>query len=525
MGLTLSVPPGYSDLSDSALAVNSPALGIDLAKIYFNAVFGLARTEVFITTHVHGDTVPLPVSRIDGYAFSQSELIYMWGIRASTDQASGWITGKDSIWYFDCLVEQSTGKVFMDTWYRRSGSHYDGVHTNDGQLIVYTIAQRQKSTIVMAASPTYSGITGSTVAQDKPLTQLLAQALNNDAKFPVVNHEVFYLGEYTHGQTVTLPISAADGHHYTAGECKFQFSWRWTAPGASPMAAPPLYDGQLAPIKASVNSSGVVSISISYVDDGGGLISVHDGRIAVYAFCKRSGTPGSITPTAINFAEINFDSFLPFSPLPYTLVQQIIANIQQSLLTPEFFGPTDYADGSTIALPTSPIDAYAYARNELFYLYEWSDTTNQTGTHLRVPLFISNVNQVTGAVSLQAWRLPPGGPYIDDNNSLCRITVLTVARRKAVPPSALPPPVVSPQSDSGTVTTDVPTLSKMVVDDLSSSCNSSNTSFTLSTAPFQFAFVVWNNNIYFAGFTQSGTALSTTFVPDTGDKLYAVYFT
>lgn len=456
MGLTLEIPPGFSDLSDSALVAGSPTFGLDLLKIYDNAVFGLVRPEIFISEQVNGDTVPLPVSPIDGYAYQQSELIYMWGIRSTVDQGSGWITGKDSQWYFACYVDQATGNVFMDMWYRRSGSHYDGVHTNDGQLIVYTIAQRQKSTLVMASPPSYTGITGSTVAQDKPLTQLLAQSLNDDAKFAVVDHEVFYLGEYTNGETVTLPVSPADGYHYSAAECTFQFSWRWTAPGASPMAQPQLSDGQLAPIKASVNSSGVVSTQIFYVDDNGNLISFNDGRIAVFAFCQRSGTPGTITPTANGFAELSFDDFMPGSPLPYTLGQQVIKNTQEAMLAVEFFGPTAYGDGSQVALPTSPIDGYAYSRSELYYLYEWSDTTNQTGSHLRVALFYANVLQANGIVSLVVWRLPPGGPYIDDNNSLCRINVLTVARRAAQAPSPLPTTGITPPQGSGAGGIDAP---------------------------------------------------------------------
>jgi hypothetical protein len=464
MGLTLEIPPGYSDLADSGLVAGSPAFGLDLLKIYDNAVFGLVTPEIFITQQVNGDTVPLPVSPIDGYSYQQNEVMYMWGIRATYDQATGWITGKDSQWYFACYVDQATGDVYMDMWYRRSGSDYQGVQTNDGQLIVYTIAQRQRPTLIMAASPTYSAISGSAVAQDKPLTQSLAQALNDDAKFAVVDHEVFYLGEYTDGETVTLPVSPVDGYHYSAAECKFQFSWRWTPPGASPMAQPALTDGQLGPIHASVNSSGVVTTLIYYIDNGGNLISFNDGRIAVFAFCQRSGTPSSITPTANSFAEISFDDFMPGSPLPYTLVQQMIDNQQEAMLAVEFFGPTAYGDGSVIALPTSPIDGYVYSRSELYYLYEWSDTTNQTGTHLRVALFYANVDQTTGDVALVDWRLPPGGPYIDDNNSLCRITVLTVARRQAQAAAALGTNPVSPQQGYNTTITDVPTTNYQEVE-------------------------------------------------------------
>src|SRR5579863_9182862 len=170
MGLTILTPPGYSDLADVALASPQPALGIDLAKIYDNAVFGMVRTEVFSAVYTNGETVPLPVSPIDGYTYSRNELIYFWTIQNSTDPTSGWITGLDSLFFCDWLVDQTTGVVYSDEWYRRSGSHANVTHTNDGKLLVFTIAQRQLANLIMAASPSYSGITGSTVAQDKPLT-------------------------------------------------------------------------------------------------------------------------------------------------------------------------------------------------------------------------------------------------------------------------------------------------------------------------------------------------------------------
>ena len=145
---------------------------------------------------------------------------------------------------------------------------------------------------------------------------------------------------------------------------------------------------------------------------------------------------------------------MPGSDLPYTLVEQMIDNHKEALLAVEYFGPTAYGDSTAIPLPVSPVDGYTYSRSELYYLYEWSDTTNQTGTHLRVPLFYANIDQPTGIVQLAAWRLPPGGPYLDDNNTLCRINVLVVARRNAQAAAPLVGPVVTPQSDAGTVVTD-----------------------------------------------------------------------
>src|SRR5581483_10736860 len=401
MGLKLSSPPGFADLADSVLASTKPALGIDLAKIYETSAFGMVRTEVFSGIYTNGDTVPLPVSPHDGYAYSRDELLYFWTIYNSANIQTGWISGADSLFYAAWLVDQTTGEVFCDEWYRRSGNHADITHTNDGILQVWTVAQRQLSNLVLASSPSYSAITGSWIGTDKPLTQQLAQGLNDDAKFAVLNKEFFYLGEYYNGQTVTLPISPADGYHYSSAECKFLPSWRWTSVGnVSPMQAPPLAYGQLGPIKASVNSSGVVSCSCSMIDDGGNLNTPPAlGRVAVFAFCQRSGTPGTITPTANSFAEISFDDFMPGSDLPAANVQQIENNILESLLTPEYFGPTTHANGDTIALPTSPIDGYVYSRSECQYLWNWSDTTNQTGSNLRMPLFLGHIDQTTGVVT------------------------------------------------------------------------------------------------------------------------------
>jgi hypothetical protein len=529
MGLTLSAPPGFNDLSDSQLAANSPALGIQMAKVYENSVFSMVRTEVFSGIYANGDTVSLPVSPIDGYAYSRNELLYFWTIRNSTDPSSLWISAKDSLFYCAWDVDQATGQVFCDEWYRRSGTHADVTHTNDGKLQVWTVAQRQRANLGLAASPSYSAITGSWIGLDKPLTQQLAQGLNDDAKFAVLNHEFFYLGDYHNGQTATLPISAEDGHHYSAAECKFMLSWRWTSTGnITPLQAPPLAYGQMGPMKASINGSGVVSCSVGMIDGNGTLNQLTSlGLVSVFAFCQRSGTPGTITPAANAFAEINFDDFMPGADLPFPNLTQIENNILEGLLTPEFFGPTTHANGDTIALPTSPIDGYVYSRSELQYLWFWSDTTNQTGSNLRLPLFFGSINESTGVVTLHVWRLPPASDPIDDNDSLARISVLIVARRAAHAPSAIAAPTTSSPADLGTsASVDVPIVSRVSGVIPTGLINSSNQAFTLAAAA-TVVFVVWNGQIRF-DFTQSSppsTSFSTTFTPDTNDTLYAVIST
>jgi hypothetical protein len=525
MGLTLSQPPGYSDLSDPLLVANSPALGIDFGKISENAAFGMVRTEIFNGLYSNGETVALPVSPIDGYPYSRNELLYFWTIRNSTSPTTHWISAGDSLFYCAWNVDQTTGDVASFEVYRRSGNHANVTGTNDGLLEVWTVAQRQLSNLIMAASPSYSAITGSTVAQDKPLTQLLAQSLNDNAKFGVVNSECFYLGDYYDGQTVVLPHSPDDGYAYSAAECNFMFSWKWTSQGnSSVLLSPPLSNGQLGPMQCSINSSGVVSIDVWYIDNSGGLFDAEalggtDGLVSVFAFTKRSGTPATITPTANQFAELSLDLFMPGSDLAFGTVQQVIKNTTEALLTPEFFGPTTHADGDTIAVPTSAVDGYVYSRSELQYLWTWSDTTNQTGTHLRLPAFYGSINQSTGVVTLHVFRLPPGGPIVEDNDTLCRISVLIVARRAAQAPTVLPANAVSTQGGTGSNTQfDVPTVSTLAGQALSGT----GTSFTLTSGTA--VFLVWNGQLRF-DFSQSGTAITTTFTVNSGDTLYAVFTT
>lgn len=533
MGLVLSQQPGYSDLQDSVLVAGSPVLGINVAKAYTNAAFGKMRVEVFQNHYKNGDTVPLPVSDVDGYAYSRDELIYVWAVESSANLTSGWISGADSLWYCGWLVDQSTGLVSCDEWYRRSGSHYNPDHTNDGVLRVFTIAQRLKADIVMSTSPTYSAITAAWIAQDKAFQQQLAQGLNDDAKFSVVNQEVFYLGEYYNGQTVTLPTSPADGYTYSAAECKFQHSWRWTALGnASKMTEPLVSLGQLGPMQASVNGSGVVSTNVGYITDGilGGTsitnMSTH-GRVAVFAFCTRSATPASLSSSP-TFTELSYDLFMPGQPLEFPTLNTLVSDIDTAILTPEFFGPTTHQDGDTISVPTSAVDGYVYSRNELHYIYELSDTTNQTGTHLRVPVWYTDINVLTGVVKVNVWRLPPGGPTVDDNNTLGRIKVIVMARRQAQQPTAVSG-VTANQSQSSAASVGVqdPTSVSTVVQD-SFTGNGSSTAFTLSTTPQQAITLVFLDGVLqrpTADYSISGTTLTFTFTPYNGAQIYAVYFT
>jgi hypothetical protein len=154
-----------------------------------------------------------------------------------------------------------------------------------------------------------------------------------------------------------------------------------------------------------------------------------------------------------SFTEIDPSSFYPGQSLRASTMRLIADNCREAMLTPEFFGPVAYADADTIPLPTSTVDGYAYSRAELQYVWEWSDTTNASGSHLRVPIFYASINQSTGVVTLNVWRLPPGGPWTDTDNTRARITVLVIAHRERSHPSVSIQSIVAP-SDATTSTID-----------------------------------------------------------------------
>jgi hypothetical protein len=229
---TLSSIPGFADQPDTTLAHDKTALGIKLGRINANASFGMARLEVFGAGIYHdGDTVPLPVSTIDGYVYSRAELYYLWAPQNTGNPASNWVSAGApwTLWYLAYKVDQVTGLVSCAGGYRGNQDHKDRqMQTQDGVLQVWIIAQRQRSSLVVAGGPAFTYHADSAFATDKPLTEALAQAMNQSAKVGVINSEVIYMGEFAHGATVPQPVSPADGHTYSYAECLFATCLRWT---------------------------------------------------------------------------------------------------------------------------------------------------------------------------------------------------------------------------------------------------------------------------------------------------------
>lgn len=308
MSFTLSTVPGFADQGDAICAAEKPALGLILGRINSNAAFGMARLEVFEGWYTDGDTVALPTSGIDGYIYSRSELVYVWGPHATGNKASGlWASYGPpwAMWYAAYIVNQTTGAVSCATGYRGNPDHADRqANTKDGVLKVWTIAQRQRSTLHMSTIPYFTPHAQSEFATDAALATGLLTDLNESARATVVNAEVIYMGEFGNGATVAQPTSPADGYAYSVPEILWMTSLRWTMDdnGASPPVAtvPDLSKGQLKGWNTSVSSARVVTTQVIY-DRGGGsgaALSYNTGRVAVFAFCVRNGQNQQVAVSA-----------------------------------------------------------------------------------------------------------------------------------------------------------------------------------------------------------------------------------
>jgi hypothetical protein len=399
---------------------------LSIARSLTNAKFGLVRPEFFNGLYVDGETVALPVSPVDGYTYSRDELVYMWRY-AYTGKKDGAASGKDSIWYFGARVEQLTGLVSSQIKYRRSESIGDASMTNDGVLNVTTIGVRRKNTLTMPLQPTFVVHPDSDYALDKPHATTNLKDLVRNCKASVLNSEAIFMGEFVHGNVVPQPVSPVDGYTYPYANVKYVFSWRWTtAPTVfeDPKSTLSLFFmlglNQLQNIKAAIDGTGHVALTVEHYDDGPQITT--NGRISVVALCSRT-VPAM--PLANSFVDVNDSFFANGEPLRDDALIDVNANAKYAVLRPEVFQGS-YANGATVPLPVSTVDGYTYSRDELMYLYDYEDSGFNCNS-IRIISYKIGVDQATGFVTSNILRLREGGGANPTTDG--KLRVWTVAMR------------------------------------------------------------------------------------------------
>jgi len=153
MSLTLSQQPGFTQIPATDFETGSPATPTDMQALNSSAQFAAVRCEQFWGYYRNGDTVQLPVSPADGYAYSRAELIYVFSWYATggagmacngtqTPPTAGPNSGGGQVLSLNADVSNSTGLVSTLVAYYVTGGKQ--TNTNDGILKVTTIALRQR---------------------------------------------------------------------------------------------------------------------------------------------------------------------------------------------------------------------------------------------------------------------------------------------------------------------------------------------------------------------------------------------
>ncbi len=150
--LILKSIPGLIDLPNSQLAAGSPVTDDKIVKINENVKGAVVRKEtIFMGYYKDGDTVPTPVSPVDGYIYSRSELQYDYTLYTTRAPDANFVSGQaeapgqassqiaNLYWqYHD--IDDSTGKVSsLTSYYKPNGAE---TITHDGILKVSCFCQR-----------------------------------------------------------------------------------------------------------------------------------------------------------------------------------------------------------------------------------------------------------------------------------------------------------------------------------------------------------------------------------------------
>jgi hypothetical protein len=153
--LTLTSQPGFTEVPDSAFDGGNAVTAANMKAINADAKFAAVRTEEFWGYYKHGETVALPISPADGYAYTRAELRYTWSIYWSgsppgsalngtqTPPSRGVTSAPGLVLQFGANVDQATGVVECSMTYHKDGGE-TSPDTHDGILMILTHAKRSR---------------------------------------------------------------------------------------------------------------------------------------------------------------------------------------------------------------------------------------------------------------------------------------------------------------------------------------------------------------------------------------------
>lgn len=141
MAFEIDLAGGFFDIPDSAWTAGNVATEDLLVALNSMVRFAATCDEYFATPHqANGDTIALPQSADDGYAYSRSECLYAAAMNYSPDVNTGVNGGNGDILYTYDYVEQDTGVVSSSVNYYVQGGQDS--NAKDGATVAIICCRR-----------------------------------------------------------------------------------------------------------------------------------------------------------------------------------------------------------------------------------------------------------------------------------------------------------------------------------------------------------------------------------------------
>lgn len=435
------------------------------------AKFAAVKSEaIYMGEFVDGDQVPAPTSPVDGYVYDYSEVSFVYSWR--------WTCKSSAFGQPDMALGQ-LGPIKADVDLTGNVSCQVTMYNNG--LLPQTTFGRLSVVAITKRMTTYFRLDARTMPWS------FAGGINSS--FPIVDPnglEPLVCKSVPVSAGVILSISASSSRNTNAirrgatGQDSGPGGNTDTFPGGK--TPPSTYND---PSWDLFNAPGC--IIGAFTDDDGNVLMV---------FGLGTGTPSTITvPSGAtrlnlgindvayanntgyfivqiggmsqldNFTEQDLSQFMPGEVMEAPAMSITNTNAIEAAHAIENFGPFIQHDGDTIALPVSFFDGYQYSRAELTYMWEWSDTTPDTGTHLRTPLFGAHVVANTGVVVVKPYRLADGGPVVAGGSGFGSIKVTVIGVRQSII-QTYSTPVDNPPGDVGSIPADLPGGVQLQVEDV-----------------------------------------------------------
>ncbi len=326
--LTYSVSPAFTDLADATIAANVCLTDTAIQAVSDNAKFGAVRCEqIEMGFYKNGDTVPLPISPVDGYVYIGAEVQFLSELYSTRAPLSGLIL---------TLSIHAAGT---------------GYRVNDVLNIVQTVAQ--------GGAPGNGGA---------------IQVLSLGGGGAVATFQIISYGSGYAANSTGLATTGGSGTGCTINVLTTTISLN------SGQSTPPaIAAGQadnLWGFTNNVSTAGVVSIQIFYGSQTTYRLTNGDGIVKVWCLCQRTMTLGAIPA----FLDIPLDVLAVGQPLKQGNaalkygIEDISHNAKLGAVRHEVIFQGFWASGYNVstdavhgAFPVSPVDGYVYAQSEITY--------------------------------------------------------------------------------------------------------------------------------------------------------------